>query len=78
MTVRALQLLNAWLGKDVLVELKWGERFKGRLTSFDSYMNMVLDNTKEIREDGEKELSRIVIRGNNIVFISRLPEGESQ
>jgi small nuclear ribonucleoprotein len=44
---------------------------RGRLRSFDIYLNIVLDNAEEIRSDGTtRKLGTIVIRGENVVLIS--------
>ncbi|MFQ6050930.1 MAG: LSM domain-containing protein [Candidatus Hydrothermarchaeota archaeon] len=63
-------LLKLWLNKKVCVELKWGQRFIGKLKGFDNFMNLILENTSEISDEGETELGTIVIRGNNVSVIS--------
>lgn len=54
--------------------MKWNKtEYKGKLVSFDSYMNLQLDNTFEvIREDSEtkqESIGEIFIRCNNVLFI---------
>ncbi|KAH8089986.1 hypothetical protein JL720_6282 [Aureococcus anophagefferens] len=44
--------LNDLTGKNVLVKLKWGMEYEGKLLSVDSYMNVQLGDTKEYI-DGE-------------------------
>ncbi len=67
-------LLKLWLNKKVCVELKWGQRFIGKLRGFDNFMNLILENTSEISDDKKTELGTIVIRGNNVSVISPAEE----
>lgn len=55
-------------GQPVIVRLRGGREFRGELESCDSHMNLVLKNAAEIGSDGDKDT--IVIRGDNIVYIS--------
>ena len=50
-------------GKSIIVKLKWGMEYHGRLNSVDSYMNINLTNTEEWR-DGQNEgtLGEVFIR----------------
>ena len=59
------------IGKNILVKLKWGIEYKGKLVSFDNYINLRIENTEEWL-DGKKigRLGEIVIRCNNIQFIA--------
>ena len=68
---RPLDLLNASKGKEVIVQLKNDKQFVGVLKAFDIHINVVLDNTKEMR-DGEvkKSLGLTFLRGDTIIFIS--------
>jgi small nuclear ribonucleoprotein len=53
------------------VRLRGDRDVRGRLRSFDIYLNIVLDNAEEIRSDGTtRKLGTIVIRGENVVLIS--------
>ena len=69
--VRPLDLLNESKGKRVLVELKNGKQFIGKLVSFDIHINTVLEEAHEM-EDGEvkRSLGRIFLRGDTIIMIS--------
>ena len=68
---RPLDALNASRGKRVIVELKNGKQFIGRLVAFDININTVLDEAEE-RENNElkRKIGRVFIRGDTIVFIS--------
>src|SRR5271156_3361443 len=55
--------LQELTGKNVVVKLKWGMEYHGRLNSVDSYMNVKLTNTEEWK-DGKNEgtLGEVFIR----------------
>lgn len=71
MELRPLDALNEARGKQVIVELKNGKQFVGKLRSFDIHINTVLENTEE-RFEGEvkRKLNTVFIRGDTIIFIS--------
>ena len=71
MELRPLDSLNDVRGKNVIVELKNGKQFVGKLRSFDIHINTVLEDSKEI-VDGEvkRNLNTVFIRGDTIIFIS--------
>ncbi len=68
---RPFDLLNKALGQQVMIRLKNGTDIRGRITSFDAHMNIVIDSAEEI-EDGnlKTKLGTILLRGGNILFIS--------
>lgn len=58
-------------GKKITVKLKWGIEYKGELINFDKYMNLYLQSTEEwIKDQKIGYLGEIIIRCNNILFIS--------
>ena len=67
---RPLDILNNALNKSVLVRLKGARDFRGELQGYDMHMNLVLANAEEIKESESKKLGTVVVRGDNIVFIS--------
>ncbi|MBE0520740.1 MAG: small nuclear ribonucleoprotein [Candidatus Methanoperedenaceae archaeon] len=67
---RPLDILNNTLNKSVLVRLKGAREFRGELQGYDMHMNLVLANAEEIKENETKTLGTVVVRGDNIVFIS--------
>jgi len=71
MELRPLDALNEARGKQVIVELKNGKQFVGKLRSFDIHINTVLENSEE-RVEGEvkRKLNTVFIRGDTIIFIS--------
>ncbi len=68
---RPLDALNASRGKSILVELKNGKQFAGKLKSFDIHINTVLENAEE-RENNEvkRKVGTIFLRGDTIVLIA--------
>ncbi|MCZ7372679.1 MAG: LSm family protein [Candidatus Methanoperedens sp.] len=67
---RPLDILNNALNKSVLVRLKGAREFRGELQGYDMHMNLVMANAEEIKENESKKLGTVVVRGDNIVFIS--------
>jgi len=68
---RPLDALNQSKGKRVLVELKNGKQFLGRLRSFDIHINTVLEEAEE-HENGElkRKVGTAFLRGDTIILIS--------
>ena len=69
---------NDLTGKKVMVKLKWGMSYAGTLASTDAYMNVQLLNAEEYI-DGEMagELGEILIRCNNVMYITEFSEGDA-
>jgi len=72
---RPLDILNNALGKPVIIKLKGNRSFRGTLDGYDVHMNLVLDNAEELSLDESnnenvKKLGTVVIRGDNVVYIS--------
>ena len=61
--------------KDVIVKLKWGMEYKGKLLSFDSYMNLQLGGTEEL-VGGESTgvLGEVLVRCNNVLYVRANPD----
>jgi small nuclear ribonucleoprotein len=67
---RPLDVLGSSQDKKVIIELKSGAKITGTLRAFDSHINIWLDDAG--MEDSEKKikLGKVLVRGDNIVFIS--------
>lgn len=68
-----LKSLRMATNKIVLVKLKDGSEYIGRLEQSDGTMNLVLRDCTELREgtvDPIAKYGRVLIRGSNILFIS--------
>ncbi len=68
---RPLDALNASRNKNVLVDLKNGYRYVGKLKAFDIHINVVLADADEY-QNGEvkRKLGTVFIRGDAITIIS--------
>ncbi len=67
---RPLDVLNDSLGSPVLVRLKRDREFRGNLQGYDVHMNVILKNAKEIGDDSMREHDTLIVRGDNVVYIS--------
>lgn len=68
---RPLDVLNRALDSPVLVSLKGGRELRGKLAGFDPHLNLVLEEAEELQgNDVTKRYGTMVIRGDNVVFIS--------
>ena len=64
-------ILHGSLNKDILLKLKGKRTIKGKLKSFDQYMNLTLENAMEVFEgDKSQEMGEIFIKGENIIIIA--------
>ncbi len=58
------------VGKSVIIKLKWGQEYRGRLVSTDSYMNFQMSETEEwINDELAGELGDVMIRCNNVLYV---------
>lgn len=70
MSDAAQRLLSENLGKLILVKLRGNKLLRGVLRSFDQHLNIVLEEAEEILENESRRLGVVVIRGENIIFMS--------
>ncbi|MCS7121089.1 MAG: LSm family protein [Archaeoglobaceae archaeon] len=77
MPTRPLDVLNRSLKSPVIVRLKGGREFRGRLDGYDIHMNLVLVDAEEI-QNGEvvRKIGSVLVRGDTVVFISPAPGGD--
>lgn len=68
--VLPLDLLEKSLNARMTLILKDGRTLEGKLAGYDQYMNMVLEETNESTESGERKVGTIILRGNNVVSMS--------
>lgn len=66
---RPLDVLGSSVDKKILVKTKYGETMTGVLKAFDSHINIWLEDAK-IQGEKELNLGKVLIRGDNIVYIS--------
>ena len=68
---RPLDALNAARNKRVVVELKSGKQYTGKLKAFDIHINVVLHEGEElINGEVKRKLGTTFIRGDTIVLIT--------
>lgn len=60
--------LNNYLEKHLDIKLNANRRVSGKLKGFDQFMNLVLENTKEITKTEVKEIGTVMIRGNSVIM----------
>ncbi len=66
---RPLDVLGSSQDKRILIRTKKGDDIVGVLKAFDSHINIWLDDAK-IQGEKEIQLGKVLVRGDNIVFIS--------
>ena len=71
----AVKVLDERINKVVLIKLKGDKTIRGNLHGFDQHMNLLLDQSEEIRSEGDSlTLGTIVVRGDNVIMISPPPK----
>ena len=71
MTVRPFDFLNDSIGKAVLIQLKGDVQVRGTLKAFDQHMNIALEGAEQLENsEVKKKFDKIVLRGDNVLFIS--------
>ena len=70
--VMPLVLLEKSLNKKISLLLKDNRVLEGKLTGYDEYMNMVIEETEESTADQTRRMGVVILRGNNVVSISPL------
>lgn len=67
--VMPINILERSLNRRLSLLLKDGRILEGKLTGYDEYMNMVLEDTQETKDDVVKKMGTVILRGNNVVTI---------
>lgn len=67
---RPLTTLQRSLNRRVAVRLKNEIEYRGKMNNVDSYMNLILLDAEEFNgADAVANYGKVVIRGNNVLFI---------
>jgi len=70
-TSRPLDALSHSRNKTVMVDLKNGLRYVGKLKAFDIHINVVLDDAEEhLNGELKRKLGTVFVRGDTITIIS--------
>ncbi len=64
-----LNVLEKNVNRKVSLLLKDGRMLEGKMTGFDEYMNMIIEDTEETKDEQVRRLGTVILRGNNIVTI---------
>ena len=64
------KVLERSLNQQISLLLKDSRLLEGKLTGFDDYMNMILEDAEETNGDAKRRIGTIILRGNNVVSIS--------
>ena len=65
-----IKILQKATSNLVLIKLKDGKEYRGRLKEIDVYMNLVLEGAEELMEGKPTaKFGEVLIRGNNILYI---------
>ena len=67
-----LDVLEKSVNQKLSLLLKDGRVVEGKLSGYDEYMNMVLNDVEETNGEAKRRLGIIILRGNNVVSISLL------
>jgi len=65
-----LDVLQKSVNQNLTLLLKDGRVINGKLSGYDEYMNLVLDDVEETKDETKRRLGQIILRGNNVVSIS--------
>jgi len=67
---RPLTILQKSTKKHVIVRLKSEIEYKGKMENVDSYMNLIMTDAEEIHDNKViANYGRVIVRGNNVLFI---------
>jgi len=72
-----ISTLDGYLDQVVIIKLRNKKTIQGNLQNFDRMMNVILTNSKDITENDDKDLDKILLRGDNIIMVS-LPNTPNQ
>ena len=77
MSSEIVNTLDSYLNKVIVIKLRNKKTIQGNLQNFDQMMNFILTDSKDITEDDDKNLDKVLLRGDNIIMVS-LPNTPNQ
>jgi len=78
--LKPLDVLNKSLKSPVIVKIRGGREFRGVLDGYDLHMNLVLSGVEELNKDTSVKnlMGEILLRGDNVVYISPTVQKETE
>ena len=68
---RPFDVLNHALNNTVVIGLKGGVAFRGRLVAYDVHMNLVLEKAELLEHNEVKQgIGTCLLRGDSVIYIS--------
>ena len=66
--------LKKYMGKSLAVKMNANRTVTGELQGYDQFMNLVLENAKEVVKGGGADIpiGTVVIRGNSVIRLEAL------
>ena len=66
--------LKKYMGKSLAVKMNANRTVTGELQGYDQFMNLVLENAKEVVKGGGQDvpIGTVVIRGNSVIRLEAL------
>jgi len=64
-----LSVLEKSVNRRISLLLKDNRVLEGKLVGYDDYMNMVLEDTEETKDEQVRRIGTVILRGNNVVTI---------
>ena len=65
-----LSVLEKTVNRRISLLLKDNRVLEGKLVGYDDYMNMVLEDTEETKDEQVRRIGTVVLRGHNVVTIT--------
>lgn|GEM_PF-239556 len=69
---RPFEILSRNIGNSVQVKLKGSKVFTGKFLGYDPHWNISLAEAQEYADHETTKLERVILRGNNVLYISSL------
>ena len=67
-----LDVLEKSVNGKLFLLLKDGRTIEGKLSGYDEYMNLVMEDVEENKNETKRRIGTIILRGNNVVSITVL------
>lgn len=61
--------LSRAVGRPVVIALKDQRSVRGKLSGYDEFINLVLDDAAEVGNGKDRAMGRVVVRGSQVIAI---------